>query len=101
GNYDSSVTLPSLNAPPTIASVSPTSGVAGTVVTVNGSGFGASQGTSSLAFAGLTAAPTSWNDTTITATVPTGAVSGPVVVTVSGAPSNGINFSVPPPPSLT
>ena len=101
GNYDSSVMLPSLHAPPSIASVSPTSGVAGTVVTVSGSGFGASQGTSTLAFAGLTAAPTSWNETTITSAVPTGAVSGPVVVTVNGAPSNGINFTVPPPPSLT
>jgi hypothetical protein len=45
---------------------------------------------------------TSWSDTQIQVTVPVGATTGPVVVTVAGTSSNGMTFTVtaaaPPPP---
>ena len=37
---------------------------------------------------------TAWNSGSITATVPSGATTGNVVVTVNGVPSNGVNFNV-------
>src|SRR3984893_5629104 len=43
---------------------------------------------------GVQAAPTSWSGTSIVTSVPTGAVTGNVVVTVGGQSSNGSNFTV-------
>ena len=80
--------------PPTIISLSPTSGSAGTAVTISGSNFGATQGTSSVAFNGTTAAPQTWSDTSVVAPVPAGASSGPVVITAGGVASNGVTFTV-------
>ncbi|HLJ29310.1 MAG TPA: IPT/TIG domain-containing protein [Candidatus Angelobacter sp.] len=77
--------------------ISPASGIIGTSVTLFGSSFGASQGSSMVTFNGVSAAVTSWSDTTITATVPFAATTGAVVVTVGGQSSNGIAFTVPPP----
>ncbi len=80
---------------PSITSLSPTSGLIGTSVTITGTNFGATQGTSVVKFNGTAATVTSWNATSITATVPTGATTGNVVVTVNGlAASNGVNFTV-------
>lgn len=78
------------------AGLSPTSGPVGTTVTIAGTYFGGDQGTSTVTFAGpsgttvpATITSTSnWSATTITTTVPTGAVSGPVIVTVGGLASN-------------
>ena len=81
--YDSRFDLPN-PVPPSIASVSPTGGGPGTSVTITGTNFGATQGTSVVKFAGTTASPTSWSDTSITAPVPTSASSGQVTVTVGG-----------------
>src|SRR5262249_39536464 len=72
-------------AVPQVNSVSPTSGVVGTQVTVNGSGFGASQGTSTISFNGSTATVNSWSATQIVATVPASAATGPVQVTANAA----------------
>src|SRR5262249_8746258 len=59
----------------------------------NGSGFGATQGTSSVTFNGTTGAVVSWSDAQIVATVPsTGATAPPVVVTVGGVSSNSQSF---------
>ncbi len=80
--------------PPSIASLSVTSGPVGTSVTVSGANFGATQGGSTLTFNGAVATPSSWTATSITAPVPANATSGPVVVTVSGSASNGVNFAV-------
>ena len=77
-----------------IASLSPTSGLVGTSVTIGGVNFGATQGTSTVKFNGTTAVPTSWSATSIIVTVPTGAMTGNVVVMVGGAASNGVNFMV-------
>src|SRR5467141_2870252 len=83
------------NPPPaSIASLSPTSGAAGTPVTIAGANFGATQGTSTAKFNGTAATPTSWSATSIVAPVPPGATTGNVVVTVSGVASNAMSFAV-------
>lgn len=86
--------------PPTITSVSPTSGSSGTIVNISGANFGDSQGTNEVVLGGLGAdAPpsiASWSDTAITLTVPDTATSGPLLVIVNDQVSNGIDFIVPP-----
>jgi hypothetical protein len=79
---------------PNITSLSVTSGLLGATVTITGANFGASQGLSAVAFNGTAAVVTAWSATSITTTVPAGATTGNVVVTVSGQPSNGVNFTV-------
>src|SRR6266446_4046230 len=80
---------------PSIASLNPVSGVIGTSVTLTGANFGATQGTSTVMFNGIAATATSWSATSIAASVPAGATSGNVVVTVGSVASNGVNFTVP------
>jgi len=88
--------------PPSITSLTPPSGPVGTPVTIAGTNFGASQGTSTVTFNGVAATPTSWSATSIVVPVPTGATTGNVVVTVGGVASNGVGFTVmPPAPSIT
>jgi hypothetical protein len=79
---------------PSITSLSPTSGPVGAVVTVSGANFAATQGSSSVKFAGTTGTPTSWSATSIVVTVPSGAATGNVVVIVGGTSSNGMAFTV-------
>jgi RHS repeat-associated protein len=79
-----------------ITQLSPTSGVAGTVVTITGSGFDSSQGSSTVSFAGTLAAPTYWSPNVIQVQVPAGATTGNVVVTVAGGASNPVGFTVTP-----
>jgi hypothetical protein len=87
---------------PAIASLNPTSGVVGTAVTITGANFGATQGTSTVKFNGTTAAVTSWSAAGIATSVPVGATTGNVVVTVGGVVSNGLIFTVTMPgPSIT
>jgi hypothetical protein len=89
-------------ASPTVTSLNPTFGPVGTVVTISGTNFGASPGTSTIVFNGVVATPTSWSATSITARVPAGATTGTVVVTVGGVASNGVTFAVvSQPPSIT
>ena len=59
-------------APPTAHAVTcvPSSGVVDTQVTIVGSGFGTTQGTSEVTFNGLPASVLSWSDSAITARVP-------------------------------
>jgi hypothetical protein len=68
-------------SPATISGVSPLSGPVGTAVTVTGSGF---TGATAVAFNGTPGSFTVDADTQITATVPTGAASGPVTVVAPG-----------------
>ncbi len=91
---------------PQITSISPTSGPAGTgfEVTINGTNFGASQGSSTVTFwrgGGYTApeAPiVSWSDTQIVCEVPSGASSGDtsqgVRITTADGISNDYPFTV-------
>jgi hypothetical protein len=78
--------------PPSITSVSPNSGPVGTAVTITGTNFG-SGGT--VQFNQTTATVTNWSQTSIATTVPAGATTGNVVVTVNGGgQSNGVQFTV-------
>ena len=83
--------------PPSISGLSVPSGAIGTPLTITGTGFGVGQGTSTVTFAGASAgAASAWSTTSITVNVPAAAITGNVVVTVSGAASNGIPFTVAP-----
>jgi hypothetical protein len=65
-----------------VTSLNPSSGYAGLVVNISGSGFGAAEGQSTVTFNGALAGVLNWSDTSITAIVPGGATTGPVVVKV-------------------
>ena len=95
-NVPNAGTTFTVTPPPSITGISPPSSVTGTAVTISGSNFGATQGTSTVAFNGAIATITSWGNLSISATVPAGATSGPVVVTASGVPSPGYSYTVPP-----
>jgi len=87
---------PAVPTGPAITQISPTSGGLGTNVTISGSGFGASQGTSIVTFNGVIATPTSWSDTQIQVPAPATSNTGNVVVTVAGVASDPELFSMPP-----
>lgn len=71
--------------PPGILNLMPTSGPVGAPVTINGSNFGSSQGTSTVTFNTTQATTISaWGPGAVTANVPTGATTGNVFVTVAG-----------------
>jgi hypothetical protein len=74
---------------PQIMSFSPTSGPVGTSVTIKGVSL--SQ-TTTVTFGGVKAIFTKVNDTTVTATVPSGAVTGKIAITTPGgtAVSSGV-----------
>ena len=84
-----------VSAAPAITAVTPATGSAGQVVTISGSAFGASEGTSMVTFDGLLARVNSWSDTALSVVVPRDVSSGPVVVRVASRPSNAVTFSVP------
>ena len=78
-----------------ITSISPSSGVAGTQVTITGTSFGSSQGTSDVTFGTLVASPTSWSDTSISVSAPAGVMTSNVTVIEANASSNGVIFRAP------
>jgi hypothetical protein len=80
-------------AGPCIASFTPTSGAAGTSVTIAGFGF---TGATAVTFGGTAATTfTVDSNTQITATVPAGAVTGPIgVTTAAGTGTSTANFTV-------
>jgi YD repeat-containing protein len=79
---------------PVISNLSPSSGPAGTSVTIAGSNFGASQGTSSVSFGQIVGAPAQWSQNSITVPVPPNAATGPVTIVVAGQTSNAVTFTV-------
>jgi uncharacterized protein (TIGR03437 family) len=82
-------------AGPTITSIAPVRGPVGTVVTINGSGFGVQADARTVTFNGVTATAITYvSDSQITAAVPANASTGDVIVTVNGTASNGVNFEV-------
>jgi hypothetical protein len=99
GNFDSQITVPLPLPAPSITSLTPSSGAIGSSIVVSGSNFGNSPG--AITFNGTSATPTAWASSSISAPVPVGATSGPVVVTVAGQASAGITFTVTPPPAIT
>ena len=91
----------SAEAAPAIQLMTPQSGPVGTLVAIVGSGFGTSQGASTVTFNGKPVTWVSWSATSLQVQVPAGATSGNVVVTVSGKASNTKSFTVTPPPVIS
>ena len=83
---------------PFVTGVSPDLGPTGTSVTITGSNFGVTQGSSTVSFGGVVATSiTSWSSSQIVATVPGTTPSGPGIVTVTvgsiSSPTN-VTFDV-------
>ncbi|MBK9797046.1 MAG: Type 1 glutamine amidotransferase-like domain-containing protein [Holophagaceae bacterium] len=76
---------------PSITTLSPTSGPAGTVVTLTGTNL---EGPSAVAFNGTAATFTALGGTQVKATVPRGATTGPVSLTAPGGLASGGTFTV-------
>jgi subtilisin-like proprotein convertase family protein len=85
---------------PTIGAFAPATGPAGTQVVIPGTNL---TGATAVTFGGIPAAAFTVNSATqITATVPVGAVSGPISVTTpNGNASSTTPFAVSPPPTIT
>jgi len=83
---------------PSITSLSLPAGPEQMGFKIAGSGFGATQGTSTVKLNGQLMTPVagSWSDASITVQVPAGATTGNVVVTVGTTNSNGLPFTVQP-----
>lgn len=80
---------------PNITSIAPTSFAIGSTVTINGTNFGATRGTSNVSFNGVNATVfTSWNNTKIVCKVPTGVTAGFLSVTVNSVMSNEVLFTI-------
>jgi outer membrane protein assembly factor BamB len=78
--------------PPAITSFAPSSGPAGTSVAIKGTGF---TGATAVSFNGVTAAFAVGSDTSISATVPAGASTGPISVTnAQGTATTQSGFTV-------
>ncbi len=94
------VTTVASPAIPSISSISPTSGGAGTTVTIQGSGFG-SQTTGNVILGTTLGGVLDWNDSLIHATVSTGSTSGVVQVGQGGYSSNSLPFTVTGQPNIS
>ena len=68
---------------PSISGLSTTTGPAGTRVTITGSGFASSQGNSKVFLNNISVTINSWSSTSISITIPTGATSGYLVVSLA------------------
>jgi hypothetical protein len=88
---------------PLLISFSPSaSGGIGSQVIIGGSSLGATQGSSTITFNGVSAGTSPyWTNTYAYATVPAGATTGPVVVTVGGVASNALTYTVNTTPQLS
>jgi hypothetical protein len=81
-----------VSSAPTVSGFSPTSGAVGTSVTISGTNF---TGATAVAFNGTAASYTVNSSTQITATVPSGATTGPISVTnSSGTGTSSSSFTV-------
>jgi outer membrane protein assembly factor BamB len=99
-NSNNSISLTVLPIP-VVTGVAPASGIHGSQVTINGSGFGASQGAGKVMIGNLQCPVVSWSDTQITCTVPAAVVSGAVTVATAGGTSNAtVDFTVVLPPTV-
>src|SRR4029077_17013775 len=85
---------PVVSAPPHINWLNDASGPVGQLLFINGSHFGARQGTSAVTFNGTRAAVVYWSSTWIVVIVPSGATTGPLVVKVDGKVSNPATFTI-------
>lgn len=91
------VSVNSASAPaPVITNVSATTGPVGSQVVISGSGFGSTQGSNIVTLNDTLAPVNSWSAAAVTITIPTGATSGPLVVSIAPSmnDSNPFNFTV-------
>src|SRR5437899_7705322 len=91
------VSVSSAAAPaPVITAVSATTGSIGSQVVISGSGFGASQGGSAVLLNGAAVTINTWSGTSITITIPPGATSGLLLVSIGPSmhDSNAVRFTV-------
>ena len=81
---------------PVLSSLSPASATTGSQVVLSGSGFGTSQGSSVVRLNGASVTVNAWSNTSITITIPSGATSGPLAVSVAPSmnSSNPLTFTV-------
>ena len=88
---------------PSLSTLSTTQGPVGALVTITGTNFGSTQGSSTVTFGATSVgAASNWSATSIDVLVPAIALgSVNVVVTVAGVPSNALPFTVTPPPSIS
>src|SRR6266436_992056 len=100
GKASNGVTF-TVTAAPSITLLTPNTGAVGSSIVIAGSNFGPSQGNGNVKFNGVSATTiTSWGASSITATVPSGATTGNVVVTAAGGvASSGVTFAVTAAPS--
>src|SRR5271166_1584581 len=82
-----------------LTGISPSSGIVGESISVFGKNFGSTQGGGTITFNGTPAQVVTWADNLVTALVPPGATSGPVVVTATGTPFTAGSFTVTTPTS--
>jgi len=81
---------------PVISSVSATTGSIGSQVVITGTGFGATQGGSEVLLNGAAVTINAWSGTSVTITIPVGATSGALLVSVAPSmnDSNAVHFTV-------
>src|SRR5205814_5775868 len=79
---------------PNITSVTPTTAIAGTQITITGTGFGASQGSGSAWLGSTYGVVVSWSDTQIVANVATGSKTGVAQALQGGVWSNTVKLTV-------
>lgn len=97
GDTPSGAVCTPLASVPTITSFTPISGPTGTTVTITGTNFDTTPANNIVMFHGTAATVTASTSTSITATVPTGATTGPISVTVGGnTATSATNFTVAP-----
>ncbi len=96
GNSSTLFTVTSTGTAPTISLFTPASGIAGSSVTINGTNFGATAGTSSVKFGTTLATVTSWTATKIIAIVPALATGTYTisVTTTGGTANSSTKFTV-------
>ena len=88
-----------LSASPYITALSPNYGAPAALIEITGSNFGTTPG--SVTVGGAPSRVVSWSNTNIVIQVPSRAATGNIVVTTSGAASNGAAFTFYPYPAIT
>jgi hypothetical protein len=83
GGIPSSAVAFSIGTTPVISSVTPPAGQSGASVTIAGTNFGATQGTSTATLNGTTLPVTSWSNTQIVVTLPANAATGSISIAVA------------------
>lgn len=102
GVQSNSVNVNVVSSGPSIASISPTSGEPGTIVTISGAGFDPSLANNRLTFSGNVAATALTGSTTqLTVTVPPAAVTGQLTLTTPRGTVNTPTFTIKLPQDFT